>query len=238
MTTGLHSHHRGAVDHQPAGLDVVFDPHVGGRDRPEQTLHQECAGGPVDLGFVAPGRGPHRVAEGPGILATGVDETGVGGRLEPRLRVELALERHPVLHEPPEVIERVVAVHPDLLDIGVGATRGHEELEHRLRVVRHVAGLLHLGPTTEIDEAAGEGRRAAARSRRLEHERVGTSGGGRDRRARPRGAQSDDHHVGLEVPPRDLRSIQGCDIGPSSHHAHVSRHPADERTPGRRRQRP
>ena len=167
----------------------------------ERPLDHETTAADVadERGLVPAGRRAGELAERVGLLAAGVHQP-LGARLHHGLGgVVAALELEAEALEPVEVVDRVLAVEPDLRRVRVGAG-GEEVLLHLLRAVLVAGGLLHRGPAAEVEVAARHRRGARAGAAPVEQQHARAGPGRLDGRTGAGHARADDEHVDVVGP--------------------------------------
>ncbi len=99
------------------------------------------------------GAGAASPAEGPGVLAAGVDQTGVGGGLDVAFGMERRGEFDAVVDEPVMMVDRIGAVPMHLGGVDPGTAGGEQERLHVGDGVVEPTGALGGRPAAQIEQS-------------------------------------------------------------------------------------
>ena len=189
-----------ALAHQPLAGHAGHHLHAGSLRRREQRFHHRApAGVPHHRRHVTARSRTRDVAPRVRQLAAGVIQRGVVvGQL--LLLAELLDIAHAVVDHPLEVLETCLAVERDLVEPGVQAARGDDEIVHRLHAVLEAERLLQRRAAAEVAHPARHRRGATELRQALEHQHLGARRARLDGGADGSGPGAGDHHVGAVVP--------------------------------------
>ncbi|CAA0120708.1 Uncharacterised protein [Mycolicibacterium vanbaalenii] len=206
-----HPDHRAVVVGDEAGRSgfiADLHPEIGGAFEQQVDHHRRATQLAGDRNRVPARRRLGLLAERPDLLVAGVGQSLGPRRDHDFARVVAALELKAQRLEPIEVLDAALAVGTDLVEFRVPRLR-HQVLVHLLGRVLVSGGLLHCGATAEVEVAAGHRRRPAGRSGLLQDQDAGPCRCGADGRATTGDAESEDHHIRLVGPGRDLVNAHG-----------------------------
>ena len=183
------------VDHQRLGAGVGDHAGAAGRHGGTEAFHEEAAGGVDPLRLVAARYRGRELVEGIGVLTAAEEQPGVVGRLAVRLVAERRPERHADRDQPVEVVRRALAVGVHAIVVDAGPEGGPQERRHVLRRVLEATGALEGRAASQVDEAAGVGRRPSGPPAPFDGQHVRSCLPRPDDRRRAGDAQTDDDHV-------------------------------------------
>ena len=187
--------HVPAVDDQRLGAGVGHHARAAGRHGGTEAFHEEAAGGVDVLRLVAPRHRDRDFVERIGVLAAAEEQPGVIGRFAVRLVAERRPERHADRDQPVEVVRRTLAIGVHAIVVHAGPEGGPEERRHVLRRVLEATGALEGRAASQVDEAAGVGRRPSGSRATFDGQHVRSRLARRHHRRRARDAQAHDDHV-------------------------------------------
>ena len=199
------------IGHQVGHAGLVADLGAGlGQSVAQQVHHQLGALGVTGDGdLVAARRRTCLLLERPDLLVAG-EHQPLGAGLDDRLLgVVGPLELEAEVLQPPEVLDRAVAVGTDLVVLGVLGDRD-EVLVHLLGGVLVAGRLLHRRTPAEVEVPARHRRGASVHRGALEQQHPGPRPGGLERGAAAGDAEADHDHV------EALRAVEdrgGQDVG-------------------------
>ena len=189
-----HAHHPAVGDDQRSRPDIAVQRHAGLPRGGHQGVHQHVAGEVRGGRAMSSRRGPRDRGVGLGPL-THPHQSRVVPR-HPRGGVpELVVELRTVRHQPVVVLDRARAVVGDLGLVRVRTQCRGEEGAHVLLRVLHPERPLGGGAAAQVDLAPRLRGRPPGAGRALQHDDRRAGLGRLDRRARPRDAHADHHHV-------------------------------------------
>ena len=113
------------------------------------------------------------------------------------LDIETPIELHTAFHEPVEVLETSLGIGSHLGLVWLGSAGLHQVGDHVLDGILEPAGVLHRGPSTEVDDPLSQRGGTARSGGALEGHHLGPCLSRGMRRARPRCAETHDEDVGV-----------------------------------------